>query len=304
MTGLAESVVEDIEAAAAQGIDPVSPDFVGQPDSPSRVVEAGELAEIHGRNDLLIVDVRTVEQCLDGHIPGAVMLDYADLVCSNGTAAGQLPGAGQLSRVLSGIGLRHHHHVVAYNDDSGSHAARLLWSLDVLGHRNYSLLNGGFASWDELDLPVADEPRRPAPSDYFAVVHEDSLADFKYVKSVLGRRDTVLLDTRSPEEYEGKDVRAARGGHIPGAVNFDWLLAVDLIDNGRMRDEAELLAWFRSLGVTPDKEIIPYCHSHHRSAHTWFVLKHLGFPRVRPYAGSWSEWGNRDDAPVETGLKG
>ena len=269
-------------------------------DQPSRIIEAGELARLLGRDDLLIVDVRTLDQCVDGHIPGAAMLDYADLLERQGPALGLLPGARQLSRVLASLGLERHHHVVAYNDDNGSHAARLLWSLDIVGHHNYSLLNGGFAAWDELDLPIADVPRHPEPSEYLTVIHEDGLADFDYVRSVLGDSGTVLLDTRSPDEYSGRDIRARRGGHIPGAVNFDWSRAVDLIDNGRLRAADELLFQLHEFGVTPDKEIIPYCHSHHRSAHTWLVLKHLGFSRVRPYAGSWSEWGNRDDVPVET----
>lgn len=230
------------------------------------------------------------------------MLDYSDLVLKQEKAVGLLPEAARLSRVLSDIGLDQNRHVVAYNDDNGSHAARLLWTLDVVGHRNYSLLNGGFAAWDELDLPIAGSPASPTPSQYQAVIDEDGVADFDYVVSAIGDKDTILLDTRTADEFNGKDVRAARGGHIPGAVNLDWSLVIDLIDNGRLRRDSELVTLLHESGVTPDKQIIPYCHSHQRSAHTWLVLKHLGFPRVRAYAGSWSEWGNRTDAPIEMGL--
>jgi len=300
VTALTESVIENIQAEPAEVIDLPGALFSSL-DRLSPIIEAGELAELppHKREELLIIDVRPIKQCVDAHIPGALMLDYSDLVLQDGPAIGLLPEAAHLSRVLSNIGLRHNHHVIAYNDDNGSHAARLLWTLDIIGHRNYSLLNGGFAAWDELDLPIAETPALPVRSEYHTFVEEDGLADFDYVMSALGTSDTILLDTRSSDEFNGKDIRAARGGHIPGAINFDWSLAIDLIDNGRLRDDAELITLLYESGLTPDKQIIPYCHSHQRSAHTWLVLKHLGFPRVRPYAGSWSEWGNRDDAPVE-----
>lgn len=263
------------------------------------VIEASELAQIKQNQNLLIVDVRSLEQCIDGHIPGAVMLEYSDLTMQREQATGLLPTVEKLSQVLSKIGLQRGRHLVAYNDDNGSHAARLLWTLEVIGHNEYSLLNGGFAAWDELDLPVVPEPYHPTPSDYYAAVQTHKLADLDYVIGTLDNSDTVLLDTRSPEEYHGEQVRAARGGHIPGAINFDWSLAVDLLNNGRLLGDDELVARLHRYGVTPDKEIIPYCHTHHRSAHTSLVLKHLGFPRVRAYAGSWSEWGNRPGTPVE-----
>ena len=302
MTAFTESVIENIQAESAEIID-LPGALLSSLDRLPPVIEAGELAELppHNKEEMLIVDVRTIEQCVDGHIPGAIMLDYSNLVLQDGSAIGQLPEAEHLSRVLSNIGLRQNHHVIAYNDDNGSHAARLLWTLDVIGHRNYSLLNGGFAAWDELDLPIAETPAVPVRSEYHAVIEKDGVADFDYVLSTLGTSDTILLDTRTPDEFNGKDIRAERGGHIPGAINLDWSLAIDLIDNGRIRHDSELITLLHESGVTPDKQIIPYCHSHQRSAHTWLVLKHLGFPRVRAYAGSWSEWGNRADAPVEVG---
>ena len=297
---LLDPVVESIEGDSIPLINSPLTSVLNQIDRLPLVLEADEVNSLRLRDDLLIVDVRTLEQCIDGHIPGAVMLEYPDLVVKRGEATGTLPAQAHLSRVLSDIGLSRHRHVVAYNDDNGSHAARLLWTLEILGHRNYSLLNGGFAAWDELDLPVAAAPEHPVKSSYTATLQNDSWADFDYVLSKIGNTDTLILDTRSPEEYRGENVKAARGGHIPGAVNVDWTLAIDLIDNGRLRSDAELIAVLKEAGVTPDKEIIPYCHTHQRSAHTSFVLKHLGFPRVRAYPGSWSEWGNRIDAPIQT----
>ena len=299
MTLLSEAVTEQTQTEASRR-ETLPIDSAGQILSGNApvVIEAETLAGMRQSKELLIVDVRSPEQCLDGHIPGAVMLEYSALVTQSGHASGLLPPATQLSHILSAIGLTNDRHVVAYNDDNGSHAARLLWTLEVIGHNGYSLLNGGFAAWDELDLPIATAPERPAASDYYAVVHAHKYADYDYVREKIDDADTVLLDTRSAEEYHGKEQRAARAGHIPGAINFDWSLAIDQLDNGRLLHADELAARLGQLGVTPDKEIIPYCHTHQRSAHTSLVLKHLGFPRVRAYAGSWSEWGNRADAPV------
>ena len=266
---------------------------------PSRLIEADELVALIEREDVLIVDVREPEQCVDGHIPGAVLLSYAELVQQRGLATGSLPDAQRLSWTLSAIGLHQDRYVIAYDDDTGIRAARLLWTLDVVGHRKHSLLHGGFAAWDDRELPVVAAPRRPQHHAYNAIIGDDSWVDYDYVTSIIGDPDVVLLDTRSPQEYRGETVRAARGGHIPGAVNFDWTLAIDLINNGRLRSDSELIASFNELGVTMDKEIIPYCQTHHRSSHTYLALKHLGFSNVRAYAGSWSEWGNNQNAPIE-----
>jgi thiosulfate/3-mercaptopyruvate sulfurtransferase len=125
------------------------------------------------------------------------------------------------------------------------------------------------------------------------------VADKSYILSRLGQADLALLDTRSPGEYRGLDVRAARGGHIPGAVNMNWTTAMDQARQLRFKADGELRALLEGLGVTPDKEVIVYCQTHHRSAHTYMVLKHLGYPRIRGYPGAWSEWGNDAALPVE-----
>ena len=264
----------------------------------SRILEVDEFAEYLSQDKVLIVDVRSLETCIDGHIPGAVMLDYAQLLCSEGPATGMLPSIEQLSSVFSTLGLRHETHVVAYDDDNGSHAARLLWTLETIGHQNYSLLNGGFAAWDAAEYPIAENPALPSPFIYSAQLNPSTLADFDYLKKNIANSDTIILDTRSAPEFHGQDVRAKRGGHIPNAIHFEWSWCVDLLDNGRLLETETLSNRLNQSGITPDKEIVVYCQSHHRSAHTYLVLKHLGYPRVRAYPGSWSEWGNRDNAPV------
>ena len=120
-----------------------------------------------------------------------------------------------------------------------------------------------------------------------------------YILTRLGDADVVFLDTRTPEEYRGVNLRAARGGHIPGAINFDWVKAIDREHNLRLKPPAELRRLLESEGVTADKEVIAYCQTHHRSSHTYVMMKSLGFPRIKGYPGAWSEWGNLPDTPVE-----
>lgn len=259
-----------------------------------------EALEAHlGEKTLLIIDLCKPEMYAQMHVPGAVHLDYAAIVHAEGPTKGLLPDEAQLSDVLSGIGLTAETHVVAYDDEGGGRAARLLWTLDVLGHRHYSLLNGGLHAWANEGHPLSHEPTTRPPSDYRATRTDDGLADRDYMLAHLSDPTRVILDTRSPEEFTGHKLLAARGGHIPGAVNMEWTQAMDPQRNLRLKSAETLQAMLQALGVTPDKEVLVHCQTHHRSAHTYIVLKSLGFGRLRGYPGSWSEWGNRTDTPVE-----
>ena len=126
------------------------------------------------------------------------------------------------------------------------------------------------------------------------------IADKDYVLAALHNDDIAFLDARSPAEYRGEKSAAARHGRIPGAVNFNWLDTMNADDFYRFKQSAELSATLAKLGVTPDHEVITYCQTHHRSAHSFMMLRHLGFARVRGYPGSWSEWGNDASLPIET----
>jgi thiosulfate/3-mercaptopyruvate sulfurtransferase len=125
------------------------------------------------------------------------------------------------------------------------------------------------------------------------------VADAEYILSRLGSPDLGILDSRTPQEYSGQKAFAQRGGHIPGASNLNWLDTMDQGRNLRMKPEAELRAMLDERGLTEDKEIICYCQSHHRSSHAYIMLKNLGYTRIKGYPGSWSDWGNRSDTPVE-----
>ncbi|HSS63932.1 MAG TPA: sulfurtransferase, partial [Gammaproteobacteria bacterium] len=248
--------------------------------------------------DVLIVDLCRPETYAQGHLPGAVHLDYAALTSSRPPVGGLLPGDADLSRTLSTIGLTPDRHVIAYDDEGGGKASRLLWTLDVLGHERFSLLDGGYRAWTEAKLPLETGPVTIEPSTYKAVAREAGRADRDHILARLGSPDFALVDARTAEEYSGENRRAERGGHIPGAVNFNWVNAMDRTRALRLRPRDDLIEEFAVLGVTPEKEVVTYCHTHHRSSHTYIVLKSLGFGRIRGYPGSWSEWGNDPTTPV------
>lgn len=263
------------------------------------IVESDRLERALGREELLIVDVGDEVTYRQHHVPGAVHVDYEDLIGMEPPATGRLPDDRRLGDVFTAIGISAGAHVVAYDGESNSLATRLLWTLDAVGHRSFSLLDGGLFAWLAGGHPTETGVTEPNPTRYRVGDHGPARADKSYILDRLNDPGVVLLDTRSPAEFSGQDVRAARGGHIPGAVNMDWQLAINRERYPRLRPAHELRRMLEELGVTPDKDVIVYCQTHHRSSHTYVVLRSLGYPRVRGYDGSWSEWGNDPETPIE-----
>ncbi len=266
------------------------------------LLEPEQLHNHLGASSLLVVDLSGPRAQRIGHIPNALHLDYSALVASRWPIGGLLPDSEHLSRVLSSIGMTPERHVVAYDDEGGGKAGRLLWTLDVLGHTRFSLLNGGIHAWANEGYPVECGVVHCSHSRYQAICTQHGYADKDYILRNLDNPDVVFLDTRTPEEFHGIARHAARAGHIPGAVNMDWELALDMSRNLRLKSEQELRALLEERRVTPNREVIVYCQTHHRSSHTYVVLKVLGFPRIRGYAAAWSEWGNLPDTPIESGF--
>ncbi|MEP4556636.1 sulfurtransferase [Cobetia amphilecti] len=268
------------------------------------IVEPQQLAEMLDHPDIVIVDVPLKAESHARHVPGARLLDFKQLVGSNDDDIPGVPSPEALSGVMSALGITRDSHVVAYDDEGGGWAGRLLWTLALLGHTRYSYLNGGLHAWQGDGLPLSDTASDWNPSEYHAAYMDTSvMATREDILDRLAAEDpqesVVVWDARSAEEYRGEKGQNARLGHIPGAVHFEWTEAMDRERNLRIRDYAELVTELGARGLNPEQHIVTHCQSHHRSGLTWLVGQALGFSDVRAYPGSWKEWGNRDDTPIE-----
>ena len=244
-----------------------------------------------------------------GHIPGAIGLDWkADL--QDPLRRTFLDKAG-FEALMDRHGITRDHHVVLYGGNNNWFAAYAYWYFKVYGHDRVSLMDGGRKLWELQSRPMNDEPvKREAGSGYQATEPDleiRALRDQVLSQFVGAPEGKGLIDVRSPQEYNGEILAPPHlpnegsmvPGHIPGAANIPWAKSVDP-DSGQFLPTEELKALYEGVGVTPDKEIVAYCRIGERSAHTWFVLKEiLGYPSVRNYDGSWTEYGSLVDVPVE-----
>lgn len=260
-------------------------------------VDAQTLSAHLGDPGIQIIAVDSPRDYATAHIPGALQIAMPDFTASAPPVAGLLPDDTRLADVFSDAGLRNDAHIVAYDRAGDGQAARLLYTLDVMGHAAISLLDGGLAAWHEAGLGLEDGPPQAGASRFTVARRPEGIADRDWIEAHLHDPTVGFLDVRSAPEYHGDDVRSARGGHIPGAVNIDWNQLKG--NDGRLRPRAELQELLTRQGVTADRDIVNYCQSHVRSSYTYLVLKHLGYEQVRGYPGAWSDWGNAQDTPVE-----
>jgi thiosulfate/3-mercaptopyruvate sulfurtransferase len=259
-------------------------------------IDAQTLHDVLDEPGIQVVAVDSARDYAQAHIPGALQISMADFTASAPPVAGLLPDEATLREVLSDAGLRNDAHIVAYDRAGDGQAARLLYTLDAMGHSAISLLDGGLAAWHQAGLPLDDGAPQAGASTFTVERQPDRIADKAWIQEHLNDPDTAFLDVRSAAEYAGQDVRSARGGHIPGAINLDWNLFKG--ENGRLRPRSELLELIGRHDIESERDIVNYCQSHVRSSYTYLVLKHLGFDKVRGYPGAWSEWGNAEDTPV------
>lgn len=251
---------------------------------------------------LLLVDTRPHAEYAGGHVPGAVNLDLFAFHWADTSAAGMDAFDRQSARLMSFCGAGSASRVVFYDGMSGMTAARGVWMLEYLGHgARASMLDGGFSAWTGAGgaaggLPVETRPNAFRPAPFEALPDAGVVAGYEYVRDSLGRLDTVdLIDARSPAEYSGDGVRAARAGHIPCAVNIEW--KENLRADGTFKDAGELAQVYGELRA--GSEVVAYCQGAYRAANTFVALRLLGRENVRVYLGSWGEWGNMPELPVE-----
>jgi thiosulfate/3-mercaptopyruvate sulfurtransferase len=244
-----------------------------------------------------LLDLRPAEQYAEGHLPGAVHLDIWGISLIDTDPAPLRAFLWIIEHLLAERGVSADRPVVVYDETSGTRAARAFWFLEFFGHSDVRVLDGGVRAWTVAGLPLSHQHVAPTPTTWTGTRRTEVLATWKDVLDRLDRKDAAILDTRSDAEYDGSLVRAARGGAIPGAIHLEWKQSLG--PDGAFKPAADLNAMFAQAGVTPDLEVVPYCQGGYRAAHSYLALRLLGFPRVRNYLGSWKEWGDKTELPIE-----
>ena len=264
------------------------------------LIEPEQLETIRSNENLIIIDLCKAKQYTQAHIPGAHFVQYADMVKIDKPVMGLLPDNESFSTLISSLGITKKSLIVAYDDEGGGCAARFVWTLHVFGHETAVVLNGGLHSWANDGHALDNStPECPEASNYSLKKTHHHTATRAYIQTHIDDEKVVFLDARTLAEYNGEKKFADKAGHIPSAIHYEWTQSMDQNNNLRRLPEQDIQQQLDKLGITKDKEIVCYCQSHHRSAYSWLVLKSLGYENVLGYPGSWSDWGNQADTPVE-----
>ncbi|MBI4548671.1 MAG: sulfurtransferase [Ignavibacteriae bacterium] len=242
----------------------------------------------------------------EGHIPGAIGWNWQTQLCD--TIRRDIISKDELQKLLSQSGIGNDTAIVLYGDNNNWFAAWALWQLKMYGHNDVRIMNGGRKKWLAEGRELTNEIPTPSQTTYRVFSYNEMFRAFrKHVEDEMKSPKAALVDVRSPDEFTGKILAppglpetCQRGGHIPGAKNIPWVQACN--EDGTFKSPMELKTLYESKGITSDKSVIAYCRIGERSSHTWFVLKYLlGYPNVKNYDGSWTEWGNIVGAPVQRG---
>lgn len=245
------------------------------------------------KSQAIIVDARTFGEYKKGHIPGAVNFDLFQLHWFDTSKRGIKDFNRQTRILLSNIGVKKKSQVIFYDDVSGVSAARGVWLLLYFSHKMVSLLDGGFEIWKRAGYPTEIKSNMPIHSEFSGKIDNSIISTVEEVEKSLNSKKAVLLDARSKEEFSGSEVRTARRGHIPSAVNIDWQKN---IENSAFKNKEKLSKIYSE--IPKNSKIITYCQGGYRAANAFLVLKILGYKNAKMYLGSWGEWGNRLDLPV------
>lgn len=264
------------------------------------LVEATELHHLLEQDNILIIDVGSPENYQLGCIPGAVYLPYSQIIHGQAPVASAMPSLTQLAQTFAAVGIDKSKHIIAYDDVGGCAAGRFLWTLAAVGFTNYSLLNGGRDAWQQAGFALSQE--RPVVQSTHLTelqLQPQFIADQQEILMNLDNPDYLVWDARGEAEYIGLKSGSARAGHIPGAIHLDWLAL--LTADRKLKPLDDIQELLNGKGLTADKTIATHCQTHRRSGLTWFVAHHLlGYQNIKGYPGSWLEWGNNIELPIET----
>jgi thiosulfate/3-mercaptopyruvate sulfurtransferase len=266
------------------------------------------LAEHLNDQDVVVAEVdENTDLYEEGHIAGAVKLHWREDL--QDPVERDLVDKLSFERLMSERGISNDTTLVLYGDKNNWFAAYAYWYLKIYGHQDVRILDGGRQKWADESREFTTDAPQPRQAEYQAGERDESIRTYRdTVRGEIGEESKALIDVRSPQEYAGDLVAppgyeqegAQRAGHIPTAASIPWATAVR--DDGTFKSADELRELYESKGVTPEKQVTAYCRIGERSAHTWFVLRELlGYENVKNYDGSWTEWGNLVDVPIEKG---
>ena len=245
-----------------------------------------------------LIDTRT--DTTGGFIPDAVHFPAREeLADPDHPVSNYLIGPELFQQKMRNLGLNNEDKVVIMDGGNSLLAARLFYALEYYGFTNASILDGGLEAWRDEDYPTSGEPNTSEPGNFTVNVQPSRFCDYETVVAASSDPNKIVLDVRSEEEYTGEVQRSDKGGHIPNAVHLEWSDVIYEEGVPYFKPAAEIREIYAAAGLTPDKEIIPHCQSNVRGSHAYFTLRLMGYDSVRPYEGSWAEYGNRAESVVE-----